>query len=392
MCEMEITKKNMCVGCGRCAVECPQKAIQIKSNIEGFWEPVINYKKCIKCKKCRAVCVVNCNMNKGKSNTNYLKYPVYAAHYKESAKRKRSTSGGVCNALAEYVIKGGGIVYGVSYDDKYEYACYKRVTNIEDLEKIRGVKYIQSFPINYRQLKKDVESGKMVLMIGLPCAIVAAIEYVGRQYSNFFTVALICHGPTSNLVHQKYIAPYKNIAGFSLRKKGLCGINYVCVKKHNGKQFKELWAMSPYNIAFSNISRPSCYKCRYKLSAASWDVMVGDFWGLETDEFYKKDGNSVIVICSQKWGEEELLKKIGISYKKSDLKLVLENNPAIVTSTKKTSVSDELFNEIKLNGLSDIKRRYLSPKDRIVCYLKQITAFFPYWIIHFIYREYRKKY
>ena len=45
---IEDKSNNYCTGCSVCAVICPTKAIEYSLNKYGFYEAVINKKKCIK--------------------------------------------------------------------------------------------------------------------------------------------------------------------------------------------------------------------------------------------------------------------------------------------------------------------------------------------------------
>lgn len=51
--------KQMCCGCGACAVGCPTGAITMKYDNEGFVYPHIDSEKCCNCGKCRKLCINN---------------------------------------------------------------------------------------------------------------------------------------------------------------------------------------------------------------------------------------------------------------------------------------------------------------------------------------------
>lgn len=48
--------KEQCCGCTACYAGCPVHAIEMKPDTEGFFYPVIDDKKCIRCYHCIAVC------------------------------------------------------------------------------------------------------------------------------------------------------------------------------------------------------------------------------------------------------------------------------------------------------------------------------------------------
>lgn len=48
--------KEKCCGCSACYSICPQNAISMEIDEEGFLYPVIDKSLCVKCKKCLNVC------------------------------------------------------------------------------------------------------------------------------------------------------------------------------------------------------------------------------------------------------------------------------------------------------------------------------------------------
>lgn len=49
-------RKEECCGCTACYAICPQKAISMLEDEEGFEYPHVNEEKCIKCYLCMKVC------------------------------------------------------------------------------------------------------------------------------------------------------------------------------------------------------------------------------------------------------------------------------------------------------------------------------------------------
>lgn len=52
------SKKEECCGCTACYAICPQEAIMMVEDEEGFFYPEINVEKCIRCEKCLKVCPI----------------------------------------------------------------------------------------------------------------------------------------------------------------------------------------------------------------------------------------------------------------------------------------------------------------------------------------------
>ena len=51
--------KNICTGCALCTVVCPNKAISLSPNSEGFLFPKVNDMLCVNCGKCYENCPNN---------------------------------------------------------------------------------------------------------------------------------------------------------------------------------------------------------------------------------------------------------------------------------------------------------------------------------------------
>ena len=61
---------------------------------------------------------------------------IYACWHKDKNIRLKSSSGGAFSAIAEYVLRNGGIVWGAAYTQDLE-LTYQYVKKIEDIDKLR---------------------------------------------------------------------------------------------------------------------------------------------------------------------------------------------------------------------------------------------------------------
>lgn len=52
---MRYKDSKVCTGCTACVFVCPQKAITMETDREGFLIPVVNEKKCIGCHICEEI-------------------------------------------------------------------------------------------------------------------------------------------------------------------------------------------------------------------------------------------------------------------------------------------------------------------------------------------------
>lgn len=191
-----VFEKEQCCGCMACEKICPVKAIKLEKDEEGFWYPNINKEKCINCGACKRVCA----FNKEKSSKEENEETVYAVKNKDEEVRKKSTSGGVFNSIAVYVIQNSGVVYGASMNKNLE-VKHARTSKKEELEQFYGSKYVQSnIEEVYEQILEDLKENRQVLFSGTPCQVSAIKEYVATKNvnsKNLITCDFVCHRSTN---------------------------------------------------------------------------------------------------------------------------------------------------------------------------------------------------
>lgn len=298
-------KKNECCGCEACQNACPKGIIEMAEDPEGFFYPLIIHPElCIKCRRCEKVCPI-----KNACEVTGFRERAVAGYSKDQNEIRISASGGLGTAIAKGFILQGGIVYGVSYTTDILGAEYHRASTLEDLEQFRTSKYIQSRKNDtFKQVQSDLTTGAKVLFIGLPCDTFALKLFLEKTYENLYVCALICHGPTSSLVHRQYIKKVmeehnSNVVEFSVRyKKEGWKPYYIRAKLENGQEYLERFAESTYGVAFLYMKRPSCNVCPIKRSKIHSDITIGDYHLAAGGYFkpYNPDGVSSAFIHTEK--------------------------------------------------------------------------------------------
>ena len=140
-----------CCGCTACYAICKKKCINMLPNDEGFLYPVVDVKKCVNCGLCDKVCPIE-NKIQGVSP---IRSVVLRTKVEEDV--LNSASGGFSIPLANYVIKNGGVVCGAIINEKHE-VQHKLIDNYEDINLIRGSKYVQSYMNNcFQEIKNKIE-------------------------------------------------------------------------------------------------------------------------------------------------------------------------------------------------------------------------------------------
>jgi coenzyme F420-reducing hydrogenase beta subunit len=255
----------------------------MQENDMGEIHPSIDSEKCIDCSKCIKICPNNVQI--------IFRHPkkALASWMTDSKKRKTCASGGIATVMSEYIIKKKGVVYGTRYDEGLNPIC-KRVTSLEELEKLKGSKYVQSHVGDtFRQVKNDLSNDKRVLFIGTPCQIAGLISFLGRTYDNLITSDLICHGvnPMAYFKEEiRYIAGKKFDSLTDIRFRGNDKNNFaLTLWKGNKKIYKRKAYSQYYFSAFLKAVslRESCYTCEYAKTERISDITIGDFIGLGKD-------------------------------------------------------------------------------------------------------------
>lgn len=279
------SQKNKCCGCEACVQVCPKELIKMQPDGEGFFYPSIaDNKGCLNCGLCQNVCPLKSSIGSPKKIIDS-----YGGYCQDDSIIKDCASGGFAFSLSCAFIEEGGIVYGVRYTDECRDIAYTRCVTIVQLLETRGSKYAQSRKYNiYKEVKKDLQNGRKVLFIGLPCEVAALYHYVGKLTENLFTVDLICHGPTSLGVHRAFIEQIslkhkdKVITDFSVRyKKDAWKPYYIHAQFSDGSVYMKQFVESDYGTAFQQLKRPSCSSCRFKVYDKEYgmpaDLTIGDY-------------------------------------------------------------------------------------------------------------------
>lgn len=291
---INLASSTTCTGCTACYNTCSQHAIKMEEDIEGFLSPHIEKDLCIECGKCIQVCpVISPEYNNSE--------PVCFAGYAESAVREKSSSGGIFTVLANSYLNEGGWVCGAAYDSTFN-VKHILVNQKDDLEKLRGSKYVQSDMTNiFRSVKKLLDQDKKVLFSGLPCQVAGLKKYLGKEYDALLTIDLFCHGVPSPKVYRKYlneISP-KKIVKIDFRNKEHYGwSSSSTITFEDGTQYKNSHREDYFYKAFLPCMsvRNSCSRCKFSHTPRQGDISIGDYWGVEKYLPALNDGKGVSAI------------------------------------------------------------------------------------------------
>ena len=190
-------EKKYCNGCGLCAQICPQKAIKMIEDAEGFVYPQIDDKKCINCGLCKKKCP-----NVKQEINNYTK--CYILKNKSNEILSNSSSGGAFFSIASKIIEKNGIVFGVKFNEKL-IAVHDYVDNVNSLKIFQGSKYVRSNSYNcYDDIIYQLKNDRTVLFTGTPCQCAAVRKLTEKYKDKIYTCEIICHANPSPSVFEMY--------------------------------------------------------------------------------------------------------------------------------------------------------------------------------------------
>lgn len=225
---------------------------------------------------------------------------------KDEEIRYQSTSGGIFYLLAQKILEQGGIVYGVSFDEKY-HVRHIEVSKKSELSKIMGSKYVQSYKGNiFKDVEKSLKSGFITLFSGTPCEVLGLQKYLGRDYEKLILVDLFCHGVPSPLIWEKKLAEFhtEKFEKVSFRSKETGWYKSSLRIETLNKKYSCIGEKDPYIILFNHgfSIRPSCFNCTIKGFDRLSDITLGDFWGVKElrPELFDDLGISLLFCSSSK--------------------------------------------------------------------------------------------
>ena len=302
---IQISDLSRCCGCTACSAICPVSCISMKADEEGFLYPEADAGKCVGCGLCEKACPV---LHAGETPGTSADPEGAMVRSRDVKILKRSTSGGFLYPLCRYVVKQGGVVYGVSIEEGFV-ITHSRAEKTGDCVRFLGSKYVQSrLGDIFRKVKKDLEDGRLVCFSGTPCQVHGLVRFLGKFYDNLILVDLVCHGVTSPELWKMYVDYMQEKHGSVLREAHFRSKKYGYNNSSMHLRFDDgdyygTNRIDPFlKTFFSHIAlRPSCYDCRFKTVKRVSDFTIFDGWNAEEEIGNHDDlGYTNVIVQSEK--------------------------------------------------------------------------------------------
>lgn len=357
----------LCTGCGACVQACPHRCITLKRDAEGFEYPVIETSCCVNCGICEEVCPANKDWRTlHKTSPEPL---LYAAWHRDDGIRQQSSSGGVFTALAQSILKDGGIVFGAGFSPERRLR-HVAVTNEVQLNQLRGSKYVQSCTENtYIETRNALNAGKQVLYSGTPCQIAGLYSFLGDNPEKLYTVDLICHGVPSPMVFEFYLQYMEQKTGcqvthinFRDKRHGWHRFSMAIETKNNTVSTNTL-DRDPYLVCFlRNLClRPACMACVYTQPQRIGDITLGDFWNIGKCHPELDDDRGISEVLLNTARGEQLFQSCSDYLFTQACRFEDGIQQTMLTPSVASTRRAEFFDDLEQLSFLEIQRKYLKP-------------------------------
>ena len=305
---IHIVKPEDCCGCSACKSICPKQVISMKPDSLGFLYPVVDVDKCVNCGLCDKVCAFNDHYD---TSLNFPEPLSYGVRHKDIKEVETSRSGAAFIALSDLILDKGGVVYGVGYKEHFR-VSHKRATTKLERDEFKGSKYVQSDMGDvFSQVKKDLESGLLVLFSGTGCQVAGLSSFIGkRNRDSLFLVDIVCHGVPSPYIWRDYLNYLER-----QQKKKVTAVNFRDKKRFGWTAHQESFELGDsfvsscvYSKLFCQciMFRHSCGNCHFTNLKRPGDITIADFWGWEKDnpDFNSDDKGANLVLVNTEKGKK----------------------------------------------------------------------------------------
>jgi len=354
-----LADRTRCTGCSACAAVCPRDAVTLVRDREGFSFPAVDPEKCVRC----GLCTETCPMLHPREPKPLP--AAFAAWNREADVRRDSTSGGAFSALADYVLEGGGVVFGAALDGRQHLrhiACFRK----EDLWRLRGAKYVQSdLEGVFREVRKCLET-RQVLFSGTPCQVDGLYRFLKGRPENLTACDLVCQGVPSpgvwedmaRLIEKKRGRELQTVR-FRNKVEGWKNGHFTTVYDDGTVDTHPLFE-TEYGRAFGRalFLRPCCYRCPYACMNRPGDFTLGDLRGLRPDELPEQQQKGVSLLLVNTPHGSHVFDQLRLSRQPFPVERAIAGNPRLASPAAQPPDRAAFFAAYALDPFDQVVRRF----------------------------------
>ena len=283
---------------------------------------------------------------------------IYALRLKNKIELKESSSGGAFTAFSDVFLEEGNAIVSAIYNYQSNQMEFMLYTSKKERDNARGSKYMQAYPMNSFQEAESwiKKNNKKLLFIGTGCQAEGFRKFaeIKNIREKTLIMDIICHGTPSPKFWKKYIN--KNIEYLTFKDKRNGWKSPTAYVLSKGKQE----SITDYvSLFYKNYTlRPSCYSCPYTTLHRNIDITIGDFWGIDKvmPEFYSKEGNSLVLVHTEKGNDLFELVKDTVEWKESNEVDCLQ--PNLLRPTEKPLDREKFWDDFHKKRITSMIKKY----------------------------------
>ena len=359
-------KKPECCGCTACMEVCPEDAITMEPDEEGFLYPRIDDAKCVRCGKCDRVCAFH---RYPKREAPFDQPQAWAVKHKDQSVRENSRSGGAFVGFSDVILQRDGVVYGAAMGADFT-VCHIRAATSEKRDKMKGAKYVQSDIRGiYPQVAQDLKTGLDVLFSGTPCQVAGLRSYLWEQHvdaGKLFCCDLVCHGVPSPAIWKDYLYLIEQTHGeqvYSANFRDKCFGWEAHWETYRFAHTKKVIVSNDFtDLYFLGLMlRPSCSSCPFADVQRSGDLTLGDFWGIDELDSNFNDNRGVSLVLVNTPEGAALWEATQPRFDCISTSLQNCMQPALYEPTAPSPLRQQFWQDYQNMPFADLLRKYTTP-------------------------------
>ena len=357
----QLAPKERCTGCSACMSGCPKGAIHMLPDREGFLYPTVT-DACVQCGHCTHICPVL------KRREERPEPAAFVAWNPDEEVRLSSSAGGIFIPLAEYVLEGGGVVFGAALEDDL-HVRHIAVKDKDELCRLRGAKLVQSeVGDSYIKVRMYLEQGRKVLFSGTPCQVDGLYRYLGEYPENLITCDFACSGVPSPGVWEHMV---RSIA--YIKRKEPVAVDFCAklpgdrdrrfrVRFSDDSTFDAPLPKSEYGRGLDRalFLRRSCHSCPYACTQHPADLTLASC-AAAGRSFYpdeQKKGLSVLLVNTPKGAHT--FDTLPLKRSRCQLSEAVSVNPALAAPVDISADRTAFFDAYAQQSFQDVRNRFLA--------------------------------
>ena len=368
--KIQLCDKYKCTQCMSCVNTCPKNCIHMEDAGEGFCIPQIDRNICIECGACMKSChMISHNVER------QTPLKTLACWTKNDEDRKKSSSGGAFSVLAREVLSKNGVVFGATMDTNLQvkHIC---IETIEDIVKLQGSKYVQSYlGDTYNQVREVLKQNRLVLFTGTPCQVGGLLIFLRKKYNNLITCDMVCHGVPSQRAFDAFCerthlkgkcqgVSFRFTAGWGFQlarelvaptQAGDSNSTHFVRKVVNPKN---AWYMRAFNKGL--MFNEACFSCAYTTPQRVSDFTMADYWGLGVKAPFNHPtfrGVSMLLVNNQKaW--DFIKDNHSLFYEERTLEEAIEGNHNLSHNSDRPAGRDSFIHDMQIMESKQLVEKY----------------------------------